>query len=529
MRKLLFLLSVSLLLVGCNDVDEFGQMLPDSVTLDEVRSVSDLTYEELETLVPDESQREEMRRNGGLLLKPTVVTSLSNQTYNDMVAYYSASESGLPPFNQGYWDILTGAQSAYYSDDDFICVSWYDDEQRRLLPGQTIYCMVGVGLWGGEQKPGFVDKIQDDGYYGSDEIFSEVRSYAYPDAPLISDFDIYEGDFIQASFRIVMPSASNEMPECGLCYSVTNQLPTVDADAVVNADENYSDGMSYNVDAIIQAVAGTYYVRAFVRGENGDVSYSPVRRASCQGLIASVQIDSLRYIADIPYNALASYTQIDDESTLDDLRIRGGALIFESASVEGDVYSWDMGLSVSATGVANLPNYGYENGYGAEPLWKNEDGNNNYWVIYWQPASYFAYATDRNDFHYQAAIGVSGASGNTLWSYSDTLATVWDEEPVIEAVYYSGGNPLAVSMDLTSWGHTTYVGVCYSTTNDLPTLEQCDGVAQCPDTSFGYNVNLSYEFTLPAGTYYVRAYAQSEGGLTYSPVQQLTITEDMTR
>ena len=34
---------------------------------------------------------------------------------------------------------------------------------------------------------------------------------------------------------------------------------------------------------------------------------------------------------------------------------------------------------------------------------------------------------------------------------------------------------------------------------------------------------------VPAGTYYVCAYARSEGGLTYAPVQQITITENVTR
>lgn len=525
MRKLLCLLSTALLLLACNDVDEFGQMLPDSVTLGEIRQVSELTYDELETLVPDEYQREEMRRNGGLLVQAQVNTSSSYQTYDYMEVYYSDNQSSLPGQSggSGNWTELTGSTGSY-DDAGWAYISWYGDAQMQL-PGKTIYCKASLSLYGGNQMPGFVEHIRDD-YYGSSYLYSEVRSYEYPDAPLISEFEVYGGDVIQANFRTAVDEYSvSEMPERGICYSTSNALPTI-SDGVTYVPSGY--GQSSYASVTAQVPGGTYYVRAFVMGENGDVAYSPVQRVSSQGLMASVQIDSLVYVADIPYNTLADYLPTDAAYYQDDLRVRGGALVYLSASVEGDVYGWDMGLSVSATGVGSLPTEGYDNGYGAEAIWKNEDGNNNYWTLYWQPASNFAYDRDRNDFHYQAAMGVYSTSGNMVWSYSDTLATVWNEEPVIESVNYYGENPLAVSMDLTTWGYTTNLGVCYSTTNDLPTLEQNDGVAECPDTNLGYGVNSYYEFTLPAGTYYVRAYARSEGGLTYAPVQQVTVTEDMT-
>ena len=518
MRKLFCLLSTVLLLFSCNDVDEFGRMLPGSVTLDKVRSISELTYEELDSLVRDEGLREEMRRNGGLLVQAQVILNSNYQSYDNMQVYYSEQESTLPPFMNGSWSELTGIQE-YYGLGDFVYVSWYT-EQQLLLPGKTIYCMVGVGLNGGEQMPGFVDEIQNDGYWTSDEVFSNVSSYTYPNAPVITEFYANGGDFIQASFHV--PADRRNRDGWGICYSTSNPLPTLD-DVVTYVPAEYDHGTYANV--VAQVSGGTYNVRAFAIGTTGEVSYSPVQRVTCQGLMASVQIDSLVYVADIPYNTLADYLPTDAAYYQDDLRVRGGALVYLSASVEGNVYGWDMGLSVSATGVGSLPTEGYDNGYGAEAIWKNEDGNNNYWTLYWQPASNFAYDRDRNDFHYQAAIGVYSTSGYMVWSYSDTVATVWNEEPVIESVHYYGENPLAVSMDLTTWGYTTNLGVCYSTTNDLPTLEQNDGVAECPDTNLGYGVNSYYEFTLPAGTYYVRAYAQSEGGLTYAPVQQVTVTE----
>lgn len=529
MRKLLYcVLGASLLLTSCDEeVGGIARILPE-VTLDEFVSVSEVPYDELETLFPtDANVLEEMRRNGGLVARTSVNMTKNYEGYDFLEVNYSDIQSALPSGNMSgssIWSELSGSQTSY--DGNTNIYIFYGEYELSQLSGKTIYCKAAVGMYGDSRLPGFMYDCMADSY-GNTRKYSNVLSYTYPDAPQLIGFDVSSGDAIQAWFRVITSQTRvGGRPDCGLCYSMTNQLPALETDASVSASvvNDVGDG-TYQAMATLQAPAGLYYVRAFARQENGTVAYSPVQRASCQGLMASVRIDSLRYIADIPYNALARYTLIDDENYLNDLRIRGGALIFESASIEGDVYTWDMGLSVSATGASSLPTEGYDNGYGAEPLWKNEDDANNLWMLYWQPASYFAYDRERNDFHYQAAIGVSGASGNTIWSYSDVLATVWEEEPVIETVYYYGGNPLTVSMDLTTWGHSTQTGVCYSTTNDLPTLEQCDGVAQCPDTSLGYGVNSYYEFTLPAaGTYYVRAYAQSEGGLTYSPVQQVTIT-----
>lgn len=524
MRKLLFLLSVSLLLVGCNDVDEFGQMLPDSVTLDEVRSVSDLTYEELETLVPDESQREEMRRNGGLLVQPDVVTSLSQQRYDDMYVYYSSSESGLPPYEDGYdyMDILSGSE---YSYAGIAYISWYNDEQRQMLPGRTIYCKASVELWGGEQKPGFVDEIRDDDYYGGDRIYSGVRSYAYPDAPLISDFDIYEGDFIQASFRIVMPSASDEMPECGLCYSATNQLPTVDTDAVVNADENYSSdgGMSYYPYATIQTVVGTYYVRAFVRGANGEVSYSPVRRASCQGGIASTEILPIINVSEIGYGELLQILSVIGvgEDVQSRIRQRGGTLIVANYVTENGTIS--KGLS-TVTSMVDLPQgSGFTDG-GAEPI-HEETSSDGSLVVYWHPAEYYSIGDTATTYFYQSALEVTGTI-NSLWTYSDVQSyTMY--KPIV--TNFSIDSYDASVMNLSwyiYWGDENEdwtAGVCYSTATDLPTVD--DNIVNLEDQEFTIN----WDTPLAPGTYYFRFFVRTARGIGYSPVQQVTITEDMTR
>lgn len=522
MRKLLCLLSTVLWLLSCNDVDEFGQMLPDSVALDEVKPVSELTYEELETLVADEGLREEMRRNGGLLVQATAQASSGYQTYDYMSVHYSDAQSALPSQSSGasFWTELSGSQEDYEGTGLFYILWGYDQSLR--LPGTTIYCEASASLYGGEQMPGFVEHIRNDYYYGNDYVFSDIRSYTYPDAPVIMDFEAYGEDVIVARFSIGIDGYTEaDMPERGICYSISNPLPTVN-DEVTYVPASY-DPNTY-AEVIAQVPGGDYYVRAFAVGGSGEVSYSPVQRVSCQGQTASTQIDTLVYVAELGYNELADFTQIDDANYLSELRINGGVLIAVTSRVEGSYNYLETGLSVDVM-QNSLPTSGYNMQYGVQEIWKSEDGLK---ALYWQPASNFN-SYNHNDFYYQAAVGVTGYAGYAVWTYSDVAYRSWGDEPVIENVYYYGENPLAVNMTLTTWDYEAQVGVCYSTSNDLPTLEQCDGVAQCPDTSVGYGVSSYYEFTLPAGTYYVRAYARSEGGLTYAPVQQITITENVTR
>lgn len=518
MRKLFCLLSTVLLLFGCNDVDEFGLMLPDSVTLDEVRPISELTYEELNSLVDDVYLREEMRRNGGLLVQARANTASSHQGYDYLEVYCSDAESMLPSQTDDYWNSMLDVGISEFGGGKYY-VSWgYDALQE--LPGTTIYCEASASLYG-EQMPGFVDEIRND--YSYNYVFSDIRSYTYPDAPVITEFNVNGGLAIMANFNVVVEG--NDMPERGICCSTSNPLPNLNDEVTyVSADYDYN---TY-ADVLAMVSDGTYNVRAFAIGSTGEVSYSPVQRVSCQGLMASVQIDSIVNVADIPYNSLANYLPAGREYYLDDLRTLGGTLIYSSAILESGIdLGWDMGLSVSVTGT-DFPTHGYNETYGINVLRKEQVDANHFEMLHWQQASnYNSY--NHNGFYYQAAVGTSSIPGYSIWSYSDTVSAVWDDEPLIEAVSYAEAahQQQRVSINLTSWDYEAQVGICYSTMNDLPTLEQCDGVAPYSGTVLD-SQHIIYEFTLPAGTYYVRAYARSEGGLTYAPVQQVTVTEDMT-
>ena len=471
MRKLLCLLSTALLLLACNDVDEFGQMLPDSVTLGEIRPVSELTYDELETLVPDEYQREEMRRNGGLLVQAQVNTSSSYQTYDYMEVYYSDNQSSLPGQSggSGNWTELTGSTGSY-DDAGWAYISWYGDAQMQL-PGKTIYCKASLSLYGGNQMPGFVEHIRDD-YYGSSYLYSEVRSYEYPDAPLISEFEVYGGDVIQANFRTAVDEYSvSEMPERGICYSTSNALPTI-SDGVTYVPSGY--GQSSYASVTAQVPGGTYYVRAFVMGENGDVAYSPVQRVSSQGLMFSTKIDSVVYVNNLKYSDLPKYLPMATEDQIQTLRGVGGYLIYASSRIEENGLYPEFGFTA-------FPNKNYvqdTEGYGDIPFCSKNDGSS---------------------FVYNLALG-------TFIDYPTD--------------YF-----FSISFRVHTFGKVAQSGICYSTTNELPTLEHNDGILEHPNVSEGtFDSNIEFnDILLPAGNYYFRIYSQTEDGVGYSPVMQTTI------
>ena len=93
MKKVLCLLSIALLLFSCNEVDDFGRVLPESVSLGEVVSVSDLSYEELNELVTDENLREDMRMSGGLLIRP--FSDAFSGSFDFMEIHFSDVSSSL--------------------------------------------------------------------------------------------------------------------------------------------------------------------------------------------------------------------------------------------------------------------------------------------------------------------------------------------------------------------------------------------------------------------------------------------------
>ena len=66
-------------------------------------------------------------------------------------------------------------------------------------------------------------------------------------------------------------------------------------------------------------------------------------------------------------------------------------------------------------------------------------------------------------------------------------------------------------------------GICYSTDNQLPNLDDTGSVILTADSKVVSGGQLNVLHSLAAGTYYVRAFAQSEAGVGYSPVLRIVV------
>ena len=523
MRKVLFLLTAAWLLCSCNEVADFGRMLPENVLLDEVVSVSDLTCEQLDEMVPDVAQRDELRRYGGLLVRVSSGALSGNQNYDFREIYYSDSQSNLPPYDYSGGGIPSSPfTNSFYVEDrgtEWQPLIWWDDSQILQLPGKTIYFKAVFGLSGYWDEPGFVDDCLGSGYE-TRYIYSDVQSYTYPSAPLITEFMVEGSDMLHASFRICTEGElSSVITRHGICISSTHALPDVnDRTFTLSNDNPYGQ----YAEVVASVSGGTYYVRAFAEGVDGDISYSPVQQVTCQGLVAETRIDTLISISEMGYHELErSLPEGIDPFYYESFRRNGGFVAFVSAHVEGDYIYPDMRLAViDGSGDfqddSSIPytSFGYY----------EELGNGDYRTGYWVTSNSF---TAPGTYYMRSEVELLGSSGHSIWNYSDIHTYTVETYPridIFEVSYYDGR--LSATIECNTWGALTEVGLCYSRTSDLPTLENCEGFVISPQTSADYEDGFFpgsiYEEIALQGEYYVRGFARSTNGIAYSPVVLIT-------
>ncbi len=110
---------------------------------------------------------------------------------------------------------------------------------------------------------------------------------------------------------------------------------------------------------------------------------------------------------------------------------------------------------------------------------------------------------------------------NTVFS---SVKSYSKETPYILDCAVEEGSILGMSFNVRSNYIVTQCGMCYSNSNQLPDLK--DGVAYYYLDSEADNREFYvYSTALPeeSGTYYIRGFAVSEKGISYSPVQRTTI------
>lgn len=273
MKRLAILLFGICLLASCGEIEE-PSTLPKEFSISSITDVSEMTYDELENLVINTNyydpvhQKEEMRRNGGLMIKGQVTFGIG-EAYNDARLWFSTRESDLPTSYSDMWNgnnlgVLTSSANT---------LSFYQSNLQLMESGNmpTYYYKLGLSAWDHEY-PGFVDNCLDGGYY-SLTAFSSVKTFKHPDVPCIFECMMRGESLIVAYFSV---KSNSLITEGGICYSRTNQLPTIE-DQV----KYYDYGIDQNWKEIRMDVSaypgepGIYYVRGFASSEAG-TGYSPV-------------------------------------------------------------------------------------------------------------------------------------------------------------------------------------------------------------------------------------------------------------
>ena len=275
---------MALLLAGCNDMDELRRELPEDFSIDAITDISGLTYSEIENLPIDDYQKENMRRNGGMLINTTVSMTNANQAYDYVDLYLTTDESYLPPFEDGYLPNYGGEwgeviQIDYLHSEHPLFYLYYYGMDRWTWGEEKLYGKMSLELWNSD-FPGFVDDcLKSDGYT---QKYSSVISFQLPRVVLRDCFTNGIGNGLYMSFVVVLSDEDawrvEEDFQGGFCYSQTDELPDMTDGVVYSSEEFYNGNTFFAINTIVQSLqAGTYYLRGFVT-LGGEPVYTPVHK-----------------------------------------------------------------------------------------------------------------------------------------------------------------------------------------------------------------------------------------------------------
>lgn len=277
MKRLAIFLCGICLLASCEEIEE-ARTLPKEFSIGEVTDISELTYDELESLVTNSNyydpvyRKEEMRRDGGLIIKGQVTLGYA-EAYDDARLWFATNESDLPTNNSNMWNGNSTEVLSSGKND----LSFFQNNRQFMEYGNTLTCYYKMGLssWNSEY-PGFLDNCLEEGYY-SQTVFGGVKTYTRPDVPFIFECMMGGEAAIMASFIV---RSNHLITKGGICYSRTNQVPTLKDEVEYynySIDQSWKD-LRMDVNAVPRE-AGIYYVRAFASSEIG-IGYSPVQKVN---------------------------------------------------------------------------------------------------------------------------------------------------------------------------------------------------------------------------------------------------------
>lgn len=513
MKRLSIFLCGILLLASCEEIEE-AHTLPQDFSIGEIRDISELTYDELERLganAYDSYRAEEMRRRGGLVVAGAVNAGSSDH-YDNVSLLYASRESDLPATGSGYYGdgVSVMWDNELISNDSSRPMFFISNEALRSTASGnsgSLYFKLRLSAWDATY-PGYLDNCLQGDYY-SIYAYSSAKAYERTEKPYITDCTVDAGSgIIVANFYMY---SNYPVTRCGLCYSRTNQLPDLSDEVAVADSSEYAGSTDTHLSVYGNPrEGGSYYVRAFAASEKG-TAYSPVWQVETEGGYVDAAVDTIMDLSALGYSELESlFSEIDNSYYAEDMRRDGGLVL--RASVDAYNYSFSNLRLWYAESVDGLPQ-------GREDFW---DGSflDERSVDEKRPIFYHNYTSlpENGEFYYELQLRVDGrwSSYDTFpWTGKYTVSTaprIYD----CELAYYSA------SFSIQSATTVTSRGVCYSATNELPTVND-QTVTQVEQDNQNKNYIYFTEGTVEPGTYYMRAFAVSANGTGYSPVQRVTI------
>lgn len=516
MKRLLNLLWMALLLVSCNEVDEFKVTTSLQMSILSVKPSSELTWDEMEQLATYNGgsvnyTAEELRRMPFLLVEGTVVPyDRSSYCYLNWRGD-NESESTLASA-----DLLGEANGRLYY---LVNRQLINQETSSLSLWMEMYTYV-------DDMTGFIDNCLTGG--GDVVLYtSEPQEYTFDGSiPYFEDCMVEAtSDYLQSGIHAYGNLCNTEqIQSAGLCYSSTNTLPTVD-DQVKRMD--YWEDWMYSLDVTAYPTeAGVYYVRAFAETASG-VSYSSVWKVTVGGveLPFEYSVGQLVDVSALSYDDVANLIQGMPQDVFDYMRREGGWMLKVEipADQEADVMVSDN--------PAKLPSIEQPDwtGYAPFKILDETGGNERFYFL---PVIFLSdYSLKGNTLYYKLGIPM----GNS-WSdyvYSGVYSYERSSLPllgVFDCVRLGSSNDGTVGYSLScmvySWPDETEqlkTGICYSTSNQLPRVDDADTAILTNEQTVVSGTALSVVHSFAPGTYYVRAFAQSAVGVGYSPVQKLVV------
>ena len=306
-------------------------------------------------------------------------------------------------------------------------------------------------------------------------VYSSQRSFTTPAGlpTVITEESTRSATYIAANGNLTS-DGGYEVTKLGFCYSTTNANPTIE-DSKLEGTGTIGE-FTRTITNLIPAT--TYYVRAFAVNIVGVAYGEPIEVTTLSG-VANVSLGQMSNVKALSANATFTITD-DNGATLQQCGI-----------------CWSTNPNPT---IANYIDVASGNQVGEDYLCTLSD---------LQPSTTYyvrAYAITSIATSYSNAISFTTPSGLPTISKSTNTAATATTYTITGNVTDNGGYAV------------TERGVCYSTTNNPPTISDIKIVNGSGNGSFSITISE----LMPSTTYYLRTYAKNAIGTGYSDVVTIT-------